>query len=1043
MESNKLLIGAQFIDENDSEIVIELIVLRDMKLKQLLDGILYGLAKRIDVDVYKKCKDIFDSTVIDVDDQGVFQKITLTSHSEDKDIIKDEKNRVILKYSDLNRTLTDVGFISSTRIVFDYNGFYPSYGIDTSSIIPAFDPGNRNKTDIVFPDYNISSRQLYKFDNTPVEIIQPSDPPRKNSQNLFFMLLPTILMISTMILVRGVILNNSGNGRSNTSLIILSVSMSVVTLTTSIINWFYQKSKHKKDTEQWRKQYEEYINRTIADIKIRKERDSKNMCSIYPDVVDLFNTNSERNVYSLNGEIYNRSHADTDFLSIRIGQSDQINNFFEIQGNLKDAVFSPANFTLVNDQVSISIPEDENFVSNGDKRRYLCNLPGYLSEKYKYMENAPLLIDLKNSGTIGITSDNISNTETVVERMIFDLCYHHSPDELQFIILFKQASSLSEIEDHIRTYKFLPHFRGLFNDRSQFVFDYKNALSVFSAMLNIASSRAENANAENASPIVPHIVFVVFEEYGIKEHAFAQFLPALPPEGKAYEDKLGFTFIFAKRYREHLPQYCSSIIELYNSSSGRVIPHDDLNMKKDFKYNICANWYSHLYNSYKILSALCYSKISQNGKVPSNVSLFELYGLSKETLDISKFWNDNNDGKRVNIIDSMSVPIGKTEKGITYLDLHEKSDGPHMLVAGTTGSGKSETIITYLLGLCLSFRPDEINLMLVDMKGGGFINRIGTLPHVVGSVTDVDGDENGTGSEYMLKRFLNALSSEIRRRKILFNSMYVDSINGYISACRNIESHIKSINNRLKGENKSLLNDKEIESLKNQAKKQPLAHLMLVVDEFTELKRFTNENNDIDFIAEITTIARVGRSLGLHIILISQNIEGAITDDIRVNSKSRLCLKVATRQASKEMIGNDLAASPTMPGNGRGYLLVGTGSKFEYFQSGYAGAGVHDNLESPVEIIEASKKDAYTVFYKSEKDNTEYINKKRELEDQGMLETQLNAVVGAIKTYYDENTDKFTAPHIVFQQPLPNKMILEDNKIYSYHDGKYKFMREV
>ena len=239
------------------------------------------------------------------------------------------------------------------------------------------------------------------------------------------------------------------------------------------------------------------------------------------------------------------------------------------------------------------------------------------------------------------------------------------------------------------------------------------------------------------------------------------------------------------------------------------------------------------------------------------------------------------------------------------------------------------------------------------------------------------------------------------------------------------------------------MNDKEIESLKNQAKKQPLAHLMLVVDEFTELKRFTNENNDIDFIAEITTIARVGRSLGLHIILISQNIEGAITDDIRVNSKSRLCLKVATRQASKEMIGNDLAASPTMPGNGRGYLLVGTGSKFEYFQSGYAGAGVHDNLESPVEIIEASKKDAYTVFYKSEKDNTEYINKKRELEDQGMLETQLNAVVGAIKTYFDENTDKFTAPHIVFQQPLPNKMILEDNKIYSYHDGKYKFMREV
>ena len=83
------------------------------------------------------------------------------------------------------------------------------------------------------------------------------------------------------------------------------------------------------------------------------------------------------------------------------------------------------------------------------------------------------------------------------------------------------------------------------------------------------------------------------------------------------------------------------------------------------------------------------------------------------------------------------------------------------------------------------------------------------------------------------------------------------------------------------------------------------------------MKRFSSESNDVDFIAEITTIARVGRTLGFHIILVSQNIEGAITDDIRVNSKARICLKVATKQASKEMIGTPAAAAPTMPLNGR------------------------------------------------------------------------------------------------------------------------------
>lgn len=104
------------------------------------------------------------------------------------------------------------------------------------------------------------------------------------------------------------------------------------------------------------------------------------------------------------------------------------------------------------------------------------------------------------------------------------------------------------------------------------------------------------------------------------------------------------------------------------------------------------------------------------------------------------------------------------------------------------------------------------------------------------------------------------------------------------------------------------------------------------------MKRFSSESNDIDFIAEITTIARIGRTLGLHIILVSQNIEGAINDDIRVNTKSKICLKVATKQASKEMLGTTDAAAATMPGHGRAYILVGTGSRYEYFQSAYTGA---------------------------------------------------------------------------------------------------------
>jgi S-DNA-T family DNA segregation ATPase FtsK/SpoIIIE len=374
-----------------------------------------------------------------------------------------------------------------------------------------------------------------------------------------------------------------------------------------------------------------------------------------------------------------------------------------------------------------------------------------------------------------------------------------------------------------------------------------------------------------------------------------------------------------------------------------------------------------------------------------------------------------------------------------------------MLVAGTTGSGKSETIISYLVGLCIKFRPDEINLMLVDMKGEGFVGRIGDLPHVVGKVTDVDGDDGGMGAVYTLKRFLNSLTAEIRRRKVLFKKMSVDSIDKYIFACNNLEKHIEdNLSEEIVGNGKTVAQvlaeratgnpkdnektireiipkSKRLREMSRVSKEEKLTHLILVIDEFTELKRFSNENSDIDFIGEITTIARIGRSLGLHIILISQNIEGAITEDIRVNSKSRLCLRVATRQASKEMIHTDLAASPSMPGNGRAYLLVGTGSRFEYFQSAYSGANASSSDDIPVTITEASKTGKYDTFYYSVDDNETL----KEVSKQDRR-TQLSVIVSGIKSFYKERG--CCKPHIVFQPPLPKKAIYTNGTVVNITD---------
>ena len=545
---------------------------------------------------------------------------------------------------------------------------------------------------------------------------------------------------------------------------------------------------------------------------------------------------------------------------------------------------------------------------------------------------------------------------------------------------------------------------------------------------------------------------MVFYDYDIKETGFSKYLPEVPKEGEPYVNSLGLTFIFIQAVKDMLPKYCGNIVNIdkenekerkvslrYNILSRETLnvlseDKDDKTKANDtdklIEYKYFRNEYIFDHEKYrdkyalafKQLSAIYYTRVAENGNVPSMVTLFELYGYNSEKIEngevrqsIAESWKNT---EKNDVTRNLCVPIGKNEHGSMYLDLYEKADGPHMLVAGTTGSGKSESIITYLIGLCMKFSPMDLNLMLVDMKGGGFSDRLGNLPHCVGVVTDTAGEDEGTSAAYMLKRFLESLNAEIKRRKLLLSSFGVDNVDSYIRALRIIRQ-IKELesepeNTEIILKLKKKLNEKQTKLLDRDLKElSQLSHLVLVVDEFTELKRFSNESSDVDFIAEITTIARVGRTLGFHIILVSQNIEGAITDDIRVNSKARICLKVATKQASKEMIGNTAAAAPTMPLNGRAYLLVGTGTRFEYFQSAYTGANKNLNIEQPVIVTQVTNSGKFnSEFYSSKKDN---IIKKKKSENVSEHDTQLAYIVNTIIDIGKESEK----PRQIFLPPLP------------------------
>ena len=1078
MKNNEIMISAKFVSDDISE-EISFLVLKDISLRSLIEAIYYGLKK---TNGHEKSFELLEDYLktrkelqVLYNSKGDFNIIDFTKKIE----VKTENNgkEETRERSIMEMKLDELSFVTSSCVLFTRD----------TKVTPSALFKKTENSYILSSDnsleYNISTRRLNVIEPSVIDIIPPNEMPQKDKSSFLDVIIPTLLstvgMLAARYLVMALSPNASGMGDT---MILMSGAMGVVALVTSFYNFMKKRNEYKGKVEEWKSNYENYIHRKINTINEWQRSDIKYLNSVYPNMDTLF-----RNTSEISSAIFSRSQNDNDFMMISLGTSDEVKPLFEIKSEKKDNIFYDIFYKKHGDRINILIPSKKDEKrrkkltpedrADEDKNKFLLTDLAYnfankgvdLKDRneiigFNYLRSddgsrPPLLLDLKSCGALGVISIDSQTSKNFVQHIIFELAYYHSPEDLQFVFFFDKEDNTIKQNETLQNYKFLPHTNELFDGVSQFVFDKDGSGIVFGQLLSIMNERSKSKNedteADNTSQKVTQIVCVVFYDYDIKETGFSKFLPEAPKEGEPYVNSMGLTFIFIQSVKDKLPKYCGNIVNIHKDNSNErrsslrynILSRETLNVLSEgnddkTKANDTDKLieYKHFQNDYifdekkyqesfnlafKQLSAIYYTRIAENGKVPSMVTLFELYGYNSEKVENDEIkdsllenWKaiDKNDVTR-----NLRVAVGKNEHGPLYLDLYEKADGPHMLVAGTTGSGKSETIITYLIGLCMKFSPMDLNLMLVDMKGGGFSDRLGSLPHCVGAVTDTAGEEEGTSAAYMLKRFLESLNAEIKRRKLLLSSLGVDNVDSYIRALRVIRQ-IKKLetipgNGEKIAKLKKKLNEKQVEVLGKDLKDfSPLSHLILVVDEFTELKRFSSESSDVDFIAEITTIARVGRTLGFHIVLVSQNIEGAITDDIRVNSKARICLKVATKQASKEMIGSPVAAAPTMPLNGRAYLLVGTGIRFEYFQSAYTGANKNLNIEPPVIVTEVTNSGRFdNEFYLSKRDNE---NEKKKSENINEHDTQLAYITSTIIGMSKE----MEKPRQIFLPPLPGKI---------------------
>src|SRR5699024_489069 len=252
---------------------------------------------------------------------------------------------------------------------------------------------------------------------------------------------------------------------------------------------------------------------------------------------------------------------------------------------------------------------------------------------------------------------------------------------------------------------------------------------------------------------------------------------------------------------------------------------------------------------------------SLKNSIPESVTFVEMYGIEKvEEFSLAQRWSQNETYK------SMAVPLGLRGKDdIVALNLHEKAHGPHGLVAGTTGSGKSEIIQSYILSLAVNFHPHEVAFLLIDYKGGGMANLFKHLPHLLGTITNLDKAQS--------LRALASIKAELQKRQRLFGECDVNHINQY----------------------QKLYKEGKVE--------EPMPHLFLISDEFAELKA-----EQPDFMKELVSTARIGRSLGIHLILATQKPTGVVDDQIWSNSKFKLALKVQNESDSKEILKTPDAA---------------------------------------------------------------------------------------------------------------------------------------
>lgn len=697
-----------------------------------------------------------------------------------------------------------------------------------------------------------------KINREKIKIEPPPQKQEKDEKPLIYTIGPSlamglVMLISMSSTISGVS-NGSASAKSTVTSALMTVAMLISMILFPILNNKYEKRKKKKKEELRQKKYKEYINKKIQQIDDVMIKQKKILFDKYLSAEECAQI-----ILNKDSRLWERRTEDDDFLAIRVGLGDL-----------------PIDADIEYPNREFSLEEDN-----------LIELINSVANKSKVIKNVPITASLasKNIAAAIIENDE-RTTEKFAQNLIMQLIALHSYADLKLVFLLKREKNIRW--EHMKT---LPH---IWDEQKQIRFwadDYEDMKDISRYLEMELNNRRKYEDKFDYRSFAPYYL-IITDDYKTIENL------KIVTEILNAKRNLGFGLFCITDNMLHLPNECQLFINI-NGNKGNLFENEiTATTKKEFYFDSSFTFFFENIGQ-KLSNIPIRANTASKFSLPETYTFLEMYDAGRiEQLNILQRWMTNDSTK------SLQAPIGIDTNGMQIvLDIHEKAHGPHGLIAGSTGSGKSEFIITYILSLAVNYHPNDVAMILIDYKGGGLAGAFQKgnvkLPHIVGTITNID--------KVGLQRSLVSIQSELRRRQVKFNQAREKTDEGTIDIYKY----------------QKLFHDGVVN--------EPIPHLLIICDEFAELKQ-----QQPDFMDELISVARIGRSLGVHLILATQKPAGVVNDQIRSNSKFGICLKVQDRQDSMDVIKRPEAAE--LKRAGQFYIQVGNNEYFALGQSAWAGA---------------------------------------------------------------------------------------------------------